>query len=394
MIYTVTMTKLYYKLNFIQCSILLLHFFALSGLQNLRVRAISAYEYESTNNETTTRTKDTKNNEPIIIYTYFEKIDISNRTTGMTDEDDSNLLNFWKETWKAAGYMPIILTAEDIMISFRRHYDDDGGQITTTTTTTTTTKNKYLTKDRYDSITSKLDNLNLDDFSRILFHRWIAMAAVDGGWFADYDNFPLRRRRRQQSYFSSPQPNQAAQGRLLHLQEQLPNDGKMTLHDILSPTLASGSGKEWLDTLDNMLDDAEKHCQRATEYRRRHDDDGRGYYDSHNINCFWTDSLGIHSLRTNNNHNNNIPAPKTSRQVAVPFDKDDPVSFNDPKLCSSKNFQNKLTVHFGGEILQRGKYVPSPKDRLPKYRLKLARNWLDRWHILCDDNDTDSIKSS
>jgi hypothetical protein len=392
MIYTVTMTKLYYKLNFIQCSILLLHFFALWGLQNLRVRAISAYEYESTNNETTTRTKDTKNNEPIIIYTYFEKIDISNRTTGMTDEDDSNLLNFWKETWKAAGYMPIILTAEDIMISFRRHYDDDGGQITTTTTTTT--KNKYLTKDRYDSITSKLDNLNLDDFSRILFHRWIAMAAVDGGWFADYDNFPLRRRRRQQSYFSSPQPNQAAQGRLLHLQEQLPNDGKMTLHDILSPTLASGSGKEWLDTLNNMLDDAEKHCQRATEYRRRHDDDGRGYYDSQNTNCFWTDSLGIHSLRTNNNHNNNIPAPKTSRQVAVPFDKDDPVSFNDPKLCSSKNFQNKLTVHFGGEILQRGKYVPSPKDRLPKYRLKLARNWLDRWHILCDDNDTDSIKSS
>jgi len=389
MIYTVTMTKLYYKLNFIQCSILLLHFFALSGLQNLRVRAISAYEYESTNNETTTRTKDTKNNEPIIIYTYFEKIDISNRTTGMTDEDDSNLLNFWKETWKAAGYMPIILTAEDIMISFGRH-DDDGGQ------TTTNTKGKYFTKDRYDSITSRLNNLNLDDFSRILFRRWIAMATVDGGWFSDYDNFPLRRRRHQ-SCISSPQPNQVIQAGKLHLQEQLPNDGKMTLHDILSPTLASGSGKEWLDTLDYMLDDAEKHCQKATEYRHRHDDDdddddGRKNYDSHNINCFWTDSLGIHSLRTNNNHNQDMPAPKTSRQVAVPFDKDDPVSFNDPKLCSSKSFRNKWTVHFGGEILQRGKYVPSPKDRLPKHRLKLARNWLDQWHILCDDNETDSIK--
>ena len=390
------MSKLYSRTNFLHCSILLLHFFAWSGIQNLRVRASSAYEStinndETTSTTTTTRTKDTKDNdsEPTtttsnndIIYTYYEKIDILNRTTGMSDEEDSDLLNFWKETWKAAGYMPIILTAEDIMISFRRH-DDDGGR-------TTTTKSKYFTKDQYDSITSRLNNLNLDDFSRILFRRWIAMATVDGGWFSDYDNFPLRRRRRHQSYFSSPQPKAAGK---LHLQEQLPNDGKMTLHDILSPTLASGSGKEWLDTLENMLDDAEKHCQRAAEYRHRHDDnDGRENYGSHNINCFWTDSLGIHSLRTNNNHNQDIPAPKTSRQVAVPFDKDDPVSFNDPKLCSSKNFRNKWTVHFGGEILQRGKYIPSPKDRLPKHRLKLARSWLDQWHILCDDNKTDSMK--
>ena len=359
----------YSKLSLLQFYGLLL-ILSWPGSSNIHLRAIGsvgASDYDSdsdSTNQTRTRTKETttttttttnntttaNNNNTIrpTIYTYFERIDVSNRTTGMTDEDDSYLLQFWKERWISAGYTPIVLTAVDVE-GFQQKLDHQQRRAA-----------EYESSSSSSSIQSRLDALNLDDFSRILFRRWIAMAAVGGGWFTDYDNFPLRD-------FS----HQEEKG-ILH--QELPNNGKMTVHDLLSPTLASGSGKEWLDTLDALLDDAKEHCQRRSTSTSTSRITDHYYY-----NCFYTDSLGIHSLRTNNHK----MAPRTTRQVAAPFDKNDPVSFDDPKLCSSKQFRTKWTVHFGPEILQRGKHIPRPADRLPKYRFKLARDWLDRWQVLC-----------
>mmetsp|Transcript_17908 Transcript_17908/g.39064 ORF Transcript_17908/g.39064 Transcript_17908/m.39064 type:complete len:358 (-) Transcript_17908:1833-2906(-) len=282
------------------------------------------------------------------IYTYFERIDVANRTTGMSNDDDDILLRFWKERWEAAGYLPVVLTTKDAslqrVVSNTEHeeYEDEDEQ--------------YLTKSRYDAIQFKLDALRLDDFSRVIFRKWIAMAAVGGGWFSDYDNFPLPCLYRKYGEDI--------------IQEELPNEGRMTVHDIISPTLASGSAKEWIDTLEALLDDAKDHCHQtksSISYDRYH------YFD-----CFYTDSLAIHSLRSNHHK----LTPQTSRFVTAPFDKNDPVSFDDPELCSAKGFAGKWTVHFGPEILQRGRHVP-PTDRLPKHRFKLAKDWLDRYEILC-----------
>lgn len=286
----------------------------------------------------------------VYIYTYFERIHISDRTTGMTDDEDSNLLRFWKERWEEAGYTPVILTAENATFpqqlrnnntNFNHHQSDP----------------LPFPEERYESVRSKLDALPLDDFGKVLFRRWLAMASVGGGWFSDYDNFPLWNR------------SHDGEGGQELRQGQLHNGGKMTVHDILSPTLASGSGNEWLDTLDALLDEANHHCPLA----RRESEDS--------LDCFYTDSLSIHSLTASHHP----LAPKTNRKVALPFDKNDPVSFDDPKLCSSKDFRTKHTIHFGPEALQRGRHVP-PNYRLPKHRSRLAGDWLERWQTLCHKN--------
>jgi hypothetical protein len=217
-----------------------------------------------------------------------------------------------------------------------------------------------------------VETLPLDDFGKILFRRWMAMAAVGGGWFSDYDNFPLWDLSSRTATDDGPGqgPTQTPPSDMAW--RQLPNGGKLTLHDILSPTLASGSGNEWLDTLEALLDETNRHCL-VPPRRNKSNFDDLGDFD-----CFYTDSLGIHSLIADHHP----LAPKTTRRVATPFDKNDPVSSNDPSLCASRDFRTKLTVHFGPAALQKGRHVP-PNDRLPGRRSRLARDWLDRWKQLC-----------
>jgi hypothetical protein len=190
----------------------------------------------------------------------------------------------------------------------------------------------------------KIIELNLDEFGTILFRRWVAMVVMGGGWFSDYDNFPLPGR------FIPP--------------PELPNMGKLTIHDLLSPTLASGSAEEWMMVLNRVLEVSAEHCIRAKKRQRK---------------CFWTDSLGIHILRAD--HQNDISLT-TTKMVARPYDRNDPVYYNNTSFCESRQFQKKWTVHFGPEMLQASKYVP-PTKRLPQHRMELAKNWLERWRMLC-----------
>ena len=267
------------------------------------------------------------------IYTYFQRIDANNRTTGMTNDEDDDLLSFWRERWEDAGYTPVILTSDTV---YSPSFDNQSAS-------NNQSHSSSFTKERYESVRTKLDAMPLDDFGKILFRRWLAMAAIGGGWFSDYDNFPLW--------------NLESEGSVSRDELHLPT--KMTVYDVLSPTLASGSGIEWLDTLEALLDDTIQNCPPRS-------------------NCFYSDSLAIHSLKSNHH----TMAPMTARRVALPFDKDDPVSSNDSHLCSKRAFRTKFTVHFGPEALQRGRHVP-PKDRHPKHRSRLARGWLDRWQELC-----------
>ena len=303
-----------------------------------------------------------------IIYTYFETIDVSNRTTGMTDAEDLDLLLFWKDRWEAEGYAPVVLTARDASLSKLLLNSNSNSKNNNNNNCVDGDDDDCFTERRYESIQSKLDALHLDDFCGVLFRRWIAMAVAGGGWFSDYDNFPLPRWSQQQ------QQNNEGNNRIRVLPERLPDRGKMTVHDVLSPTLASGSGSGWLQTLEALLDHAQEHCDNKNDYR----------------DCFYTDSLAIHGIRTSTDRRLKAAAPKTTRSVAFPFDTRDPVSLDDPSLCGGKAFRSKRTVHFGPGVLQKGRHVP-PRDRLPKRRLRLAREWLEKWEGLCSKNNNNNV---
>ena len=90
----------------------------------------------------------------------------------MTDEQDSDLLLLWKEQWEKAGYTAIILTEQTLKSP---NFETLG----------------EVTQKRYELIQSKLEALPVDDFGKVVFRRWLAMAAIGGGWFSDYDSFPL-----------------------------------------------------------------------------------------------------------------------------------------------------------------------------------------------------------
>jgi hypothetical protein len=248
-----------------------------------------------------------------VIYT-FSKLSESSNCLPASDcpenESDKLLLSLWKEEWSYAGWNPVVLTLKDA----EKHAD-------------------------YEKLKAELDSLRLDTLGNLAFSRWIAMAAVGGGWYADYDAFPIRE-------FSS----------------DLPNSGRMTVYDIASPTLASGSAKEWLLTVDALLGDAKNHQ----------------HTDPKSL-TFWTDSLGVLSLMRTY-ENNKSPTPQTAKRVANPYGKKDPILTD--SACDTKPFRGRWVVHFGLEMVQGAQFVP-PELRLPKHRVTLAKNWLFKWKEKC-----------
>lgn len=250
------------------------------------------------------------------VYTYFERIPLDVRTTGMQDEEDDELLNGWSEYWTMAGWTPIVLG---------KHHVES-------------VMNDYTSLER-DLLAS------LDPWSRALFHRWVAMSAVGGGWYADYDVFPL----------PDFQPSVVDDG--------LPNMGRMTVHDILSPTLASGSGKEWFSTLQALLLDAQKNMSPIMDRW-----------------TFWTDSLGINNLVKE--HNTKSPAPLTGKRVLIPYGPNDPVVSRNPQDCSARRFRNRWVVHVSPKVFQTANHL-GPTERHPKYRWHEATKWLQGWNDIC-----------
>jgi hypothetical protein len=248
-----------------------------------------------------------------VIHTFFqssEPLDCLPTSDCPETESDNLLVSLWKEEWSYAGWNPVVLTLKDV----ENHPD-------------------------YEKLKAELDSLRLDSFGNLAFSRWIAMAAVGGGWYADYDAFPIR-----------------------EFPSDLPNNGRMTVYDIASPTLASGSADEWLLTVNALLADAKNH--QSTDPKSI---------------TFWTDSLGVLSLmRTYENKKS--PSPQTARRVANPYGKKDPILTDSG--CDTKPFRGRWVVHFGLEMVQGAQFVP-PELRLPKHRVTLAKNWLSKWKDNC-----------
>ncbi len=76
------------------------------------------------------------------------------------------LLLLWKERWTALGFEPYVLNE---WIARKHPYFEE-----------------------YHAAVSKLPTFNTADYELACYHRWLALAQVDGGWCMDYDVFPVR----------------------------------------------------------------------------------------------------------------------------------------------------------------------------------------------------------
>lgn len=384
------------------------------------------------------------------IYTYYEQMDTS--FDGYANGDD-DLLSFWKDSWYSAGFHPVVLNRTHYDRSFAALQHKEEKEIMRQIQQqqkrqqgTNTSLAGPITSPRLKRTTELLQGLlpRLDLFSQALFRRWVAVSTLrdegdDNGvgvsnytdtyccWYSDYDNFPIR----NVSYFKEivgATPLRSLSSSSLHSNSttphhtedyapfflKLPNNGQMTLHDIMSPTLATGTPGEWMKYLHVILRDA---TQRIDDGNHVHDEnDEKINWESHTSgdstpstlqkSTFWTDTLSFISLRDRKMgfYNQPLPAysslpsslpfssfeiPASAKSVAIPYGRIDPVVMaaaqhdnNKTDLCHHRQWRSKWTVHFSPNSIQGGLTVP-PSKRHPQYRKELAEEWLKGWNSIC-----------
>ena len=158
-----------------------------------RQRQLQRHDYTSNSQE------QPLNQRRPIMYTFYATIydHPFNKPAGMSHEAHNALLELWKNRWWDAGWEPKILTEEDA----EQHPD-------------------------YEKLRSMVDNIKTGSYDKLCFLRWLAMGAVGGGWMGDYDVLPLHDFRTVDGF-------------------DLPNNGALTIHNRLCPSLVSGVKSEW-----------------------------------------------------------------------------------------------------------------------------------------------------
>jgi len=92
--------------------------------------------------------------------TFFEPV--PGGCCGASEEGHKKLMAAWEESWGKKGWETRVLTLDDA----RKHPD-------------------------YEKMNESLARLDVSEYNRRCFFRWLAMAANGGGWMSDYDTFPL-----------------------------------------------------------------------------------------------------------------------------------------------------------------------------------------------------------
>ncbi|KAI2496901.1 hypothetical protein MHU86_17594 [Fragilaria crotonensis] len=145
-----------------------------------------------------------------IMYTFYSEISDVPMPAGMAHMDHSRLLQFWVRSWTQAGWRAVVLNETHA----QQHPD-------------------------YAKLAPLVEKTGAGAYNQLCFLRWLALAYVGGGWMSDYDVFPLHDFRDD--------------GRTL------PNNGNLTLHNRLCPSLVSGSRDEWLRVGREMIEYASEH---------------------------------------------------------------------------------------------------------------------------------------
>jgi hypothetical protein len=258
-----------------------------------------------------------------IIYTFYNPLFEDAFVTAMTPEGDAALIEMWKQKWYEFGWQPKVLNYEDS----QKHH-------------------------AFQEITDQLNNSNLDGYNKMCIWRWLAMAAVGGGWMADYDTFPFR------DFSQEAFP--------------LPNDGQMTIHDNVVPDLVSGTDGEWLRLAHQITKSLMEHVVPSKDEKT-----GRRRY------TVWSDMKALSEF-----HTKTPDMFKTTSKVMIrAFDNPDEglgVSWT-PEKCKERTPFKVKAVHFSHAALTKAMKGSLLHGQTTDDRAKIADEWIETWKKSCGD---------
>jgi hypothetical protein len=343
-----------------------------------------------------------------VMHTYWEPAvpdDDTNDWSGMSVTDHQPWLEFWTESWRAAGWRPIVLTQADA-----------AGFVLEETTATATTGTTTLSEKNPALKVGTLSHLSSPN-TRMLLHKWMAMSAGGGGWYCDYDVFPLisaaaweEQRTTTTTTTTSSTSRKATTS--TPQQQQPANDDILTLHETVAPTLVSGSAQAWRQMTVALMEHAKVVASSlSSSYHHSSSQQQQQPHAPNNLaGLFWTDTLALLDIR----HDGAVPM-KTTRSVrqadaswllllgnhhngtshnhaaaAAATTRNTTTTIPSSTSRCPKLKPKQWVVHFGPLTLQRSSSVPS-HWRLPKHRLTLARLWMQQWMDLCGWRTTNFV---
>jgi hypothetical protein len=92
-----------------------------------------------------------------VMHTYFTALpaDRQNMSASMSIHAHDSMIHVWEEAWREAGWHTRILTIDDA----KQH-------------------------PQYNFFDGYIQNFTTDHYNRACYYRWLAMAAVGGGWMS------------------------------------------------------------------------------------------------------------------------------------------------------------------------------------------------------------------
>jgi hypothetical protein len=165
-----------------------------------------------------------RGNKPVI-FTFYENVN-DPELTGMTFDEDQELIQAWAKSWQQVGWDPRVL---DLNVA-RQHPE-------------------FATFESYLAGRTKLE--------RLCYYRYLAMGMAGGGWLSDFDIFPLDRVR----WDGTGDPS------------FLPNQGSLTIHESSKrggiPSLVSGNSNEWFRLAKEQAESSKAHTSESGWTDRR-----------------------------------------------------------------------------------------------------------------------------